>query len=158
MGTWTCWLAQHYKHIYSVEPVHYHTLEHNCRATDTHNVTVIPHAVSDTHSTQTIWVREDNSGDTGFLDSTSGRQPQEIQTITIDSLELDNITGIKMDLQGHELEALLGAEHTVHKYKPTLCVELGKGNTHIEALLSEWQYVLEQQCGKDWIYKHTHEK
>lgn len=46
-----------------------------------------------------------------------------INTITIDLLDLKNISIIHLDLEGSEYDALLGAQKTISKYKPTIIVE-----------------------------------
>jgi len=45
-----------------------------------------------------------------------------IQVRTIDNLELDNVSFIKMDIEGAELNVLKGAEKTILKNKPKLAI------------------------------------
>lgn len=49
---------------------------------------------------------------------------REIQIKTLDSFHLENIGFIKVDVEGHELEVLLGAENTLKKNRPKLLVEI----------------------------------
>lgn len=49
----------------------------------------------------------------------------EIQTISIDSmLEGKKATYIKMDIEGAEMEALIGAQKTIEKYRPNLAISI----------------------------------
>lgn len=46
-----------------------------------------------------------------------------IQLITIDSLGLDDVSAIKIDVEGHELTVILGAEKTITQCRPLLITE-----------------------------------
>ena len=54
----------------------------------------------------------------------------DIETFEIKSKKLDNFTFsnrisfIKIDVEGHEMSVIKGAENTIKKYKPTLLVEI----------------------------------
>ena len=48
----------------------------------------------------------------------------KIQTKTLDSYALENIGFVKIDVEGHELDVLLGATNTLTKYKPNIIVEV----------------------------------
>ncbi len=46
-----------------------------------------------------------------------------IQTVTVDSLELTACDYIKIDIEGDELKALIGAQKTIAKFRPVMCIE-----------------------------------
>src|SRR6266542_3229837 len=46
-----------------------------------------------------------------------------VEVITIDSLELEDVSVIKIDVEGGELEVLKGAERTIERWRPLLYVE-----------------------------------
>ena len=54
----------------------------------------------------------------------------DIETFEIKSKKLDNFTFsnrisfIKIDVEGHEMSVIKGAENTIKQYKPTLLVEI----------------------------------
>jgi len=50
----------------------------------------------------------------------------EIDTITIDSLNLPRVDFIKIDVEGMELEVLAGAQATLNRCKPVLLIDRGK--------------------------------
>ena len=81
-------------------------------------------------------------------------------TIVIDSLNLPACDLIQLDVEGYELNALLGAVNTIKKYKPVLCIEfcekwLNRYKTtsdNIETLLAELGYKYVELHGADRIY------
>jgi FkbM family methyltransferase len=46
-----------------------------------------------------------------------------VNMITIDSLDLNNVDYMKIDVEGAESLVLLGAEKTIKKFKPVICFE-----------------------------------
>lgn len=53
---------------------------------------------------------------------------QKVEMITVDSLNLNQIDFIKIDVEGMELDVLKGGIETIKKFKPVLLVEHAKGN------------------------------
>jgi FkbM family methyltransferase len=47
----------------------------------------------------------------------------EVQALTVDNLKLDRCHVIKIDVEGHELEALTGCSKTISKYRPVIMYE-----------------------------------
>lgn len=73
----------------------------------------------------------------------------DIPVITIDSLNLDHIDVITMDIEGSEYEALQGAEHIIMRDKPALFISIhpafmynGHGHTSDDLIhmLDKWGY------------------
>lgn len=58
------------------------------------------------------------------------------QTIALDDLNLDNVGLIKLDLEGHEPEALNGMWRTIERNKPFLIIELSEGYLSEETINS----------------------
>jgi FkbM family methyltransferase len=48
--------------------------------------------------------------------------------VTIDGLSVDDLSIIQLDVEGYELEALLGAVVSIRKYRPIIMVEDNNGN------------------------------
>lgn len=61
-----------------------------------------------------------------------------IETICIDDVIMDEVTFIKMDIEGAEIKALNGAKHIIRKYKPKLAICVYHRN---EDILEISQYV-----------------
>ena len=74
--------------------------------------------------------------------------------VTIDSMSLENVSVIQLDIEGFELEALNGGLETIKKNRPTILIEdnsrncaqflenLGYSKTGVIPGISIWQYVL----------------
>jgi FkbM family methyltransferase len=52
-----------------------------------------------------------------------GKNGEQVQTTTIDNLELKNLDFIKIDVEGAESLVILGGIETIKKYKPIICFE-----------------------------------
>jgi FkbM family methyltransferase len=51
-----------------------------------------------------------------------------VEVITLDSLALPSVSFIKMDVEGHEVAVLQGAEQTLRTHKPVLLMEIREAN------------------------------
>ena len=70
-------------------------------------------------------------------------QLTEIRTITVDSLDLDRLDLIKIDVEGMELDVLRGAHATIARHKPIVVVErLKTRHDLLIAALTEHGYTL----------------
>jgi FkbM family methyltransferase len=70
-------------------------------------------------SSETI-LHFDNSR--GSASSFSNTGTESIQTITIDNIVEDAVDFIKLDIEGAETEALIGAKNVISKFKPKLAI------------------------------------
>ena len=74
------------------------------------------------------WISQEGSGGIGltnnFFESTIQRDKTEvIEIITIDSLKLDRLDYIKIDVEGYEEHVINGGINTIKKYKPIIVLE-----------------------------------
>lgn len=77
-----------------------------------------------------------------------------VPTMAIDDLGLRDVRFVKLDVEGHELSALRGAERTVRRDRPVLLVELEQRHQPIEpavALLAGWGYRGHVLPGRTWL-------
>lgn len=77
----------------------------------------------------------------------------EVRVTTID--ELSESTGarwqvLKLDLEGFDLEGLMGAARTIEADRPLILVETVKGGHEIRSLLASWNY---EVCWYDWRHQ-----
>lgn len=128
-GTWTREFAREFDQVIAVEPREdlMECLETNTNKCD--NVVLIQSALG--HESRNVTIGKgqlaNNSG-THQVQSTVKKQkvsfPKgDTPLITIDSLELDDVDFIKLDIEGFELFALQGAEETLKRCKPVVHLE-----------------------------------
>ena len=55
----------------------------------------------------------------------------QLKVNTIDNLHLSKLDFIKIDVEGDELNVLIGANTTINKFKPTMYIEIN--STYIKA-------------------------
>lgn len=78
----------------------------------------------------------------------------KIPTLTIDSLNLEKVDFLKVDVEGYEIKVLMGAENTIKRWNPVILVEQKRWEKYSPdgpspaELLASWGY---QQIGA-WRY------
>lgn len=83
---------------------------------------------------------------------------EKVNNTFIDYYELDNIGLIKIDIEGHELEALKGAFNTIEKSKPCIIAEHHTNEEHLQVMdyLKQFGYYLATIIEEDnlnYVYK-----
>lgn len=65
-----------------------------------------------------------------------------VECVTLDSFDFKNVTFIKIDVEGHEIEVLKGALSTIQRSRPDILVEihLGINIEDIQKLLPDYSY------------------
>lgn len=107
-----------FKQIYTFEPdpINFYCLNLNLPFT---NVNKIQACLGNKH--EMIDLVNPFTDDVGGYHVTHGSR---IPTLKIDDLELVECDLIMLDVEGYELNALKGAEETIKKYRPILCIEI----------------------------------
>lgn len=150
----------YFKKIYTFEPdpVNFYCLNQNVTST---NVIKMQACVGNSKKTvQTDHlIREDRPIDIGGVHITGeGYTP----TIRIDDLNLPACDLIQYDVEGYELEAILGTIETIKRFKPTVCLEfcekwLNRYDTNSEDLLKlmkDLGYVEVSSIRVDRVFVH----
>ncbi|HSS63956.1 MAG TPA: FkbM family methyltransferase [Gammaproteobacteria bacterium] len=126
LGLFTYFLSRLSSHVYAFEPNPFPLRA--LRAVAGSNVTVLPIAVSDRSGEAELVVPRtakgwSNNGAslTKPADALAGRLTVECRAI--DDLDYRNVGFIKIDIEGHELAALKGAEQTLKRERPNLFIE-----------------------------------
>lgn len=127
--------AEHFNDVYAFEPMkeHYQCLIENTK--EFLNVKCFNFAVSDSSSiSEAAYRTNKNSGTFQLLDKNykqpSKKSPREIYTVEtkkLDDFIYKDVDLIKIDVEGWELEVLLGAEKTILEHLPVLIVEFTGG-------------------------------
>jgi len=120
-GQWPYRFGQLFDEVITFEPLpeNRECLLANIEGTD--NITVWGYALSDrdTKGQMAFDKSELNNSGAGYFKE----GPGEIETTTIDSLELDRCDLIQLDIEGHELEALKGGKETITAFRPVVVLE-----------------------------------
>lgn len=75
--------------------------------------------------THFINLQNENNCGVGYVNDKVGIKKE---MITVDSLNLDGVSLIKLDVENYEFQVLEGAKNTILKYKPVIIIELHKTN------------------------------
>lgn len=89
------------------------------------------------------------------------KERYDINVITLDSLNLKNVSVIKMDVEGHELKALQGAENTIKNSKPAIIVEIWKDKkrrSDVKKFLNKLGYTMKPVTKTDFLCVHKSKK
>ena len=81
----------------------------------------------------------------------------DIPIMTLDSLNLKNVSVMKVDVEGHELNALKGSKKTIMKSKPVILLEVWRKRTDrlqkIKEFMKEINYKITHLSADDFICK-----
>ena len=127
-GPWTFWLARRASQVITIEPLP-HLVEFIRKVAPGH-VRVIAAAASDEAGTASLWAPTSGPGSEGRATMHPGPGAErsatvvEVPTMAIDSLELERLDLLKIDVEGHEVKVLAGAAATIARCRPVLIVEV----------------------------------
>ena len=155
IGSWSVYLANVFDTVISFEPLksNYDCLVENTKDMD--NVETYMKALGDKETRMSMHdpVDKGNSG-AGWL-----MEGNDFDVITVDSLNLEELDFLKLDVEGYEPYAIDGALETIKKFHPVILVEqkeitarfgipLDSAGRKIESL----GYKYAAKKGNDFIY------
>lgn len=122
-GLYTSWFTRYSKEVHSFEPVPpvFEVLDE--LREETNNLFTYNKAVSNTIGTVDFYVDTKRLSNSSFINHVDGMQIQ-VDTITLDSMNFENVGFLKVDVEGFELAVLQGAEKLVEHQRPTCMVEI----------------------------------
>jgi FkbM family methyltransferase len=121
-GPWSIALARRFDRVVAFEPNP--VVAGRLRPVLPSNVTLVPAAASDVAGTASLHAPEALGAEGVGAIGPKTEKTVEVETVTIDSLGLDDLDFIKVDVEGHEHQALVGGLSTIERNRPTLLVEL----------------------------------
>jgi FkbM family methyltransferase len=141
-------------------------LEDNVELNDLENVTILKKALSDKDENKTMYTFP--AGDIGagtlhnpvkFKLESNTVETKTVECIRLDSLNLKNISFIKVDIQEHEFNFLLGAKNTLEQERSSIVLELPERNKKereeskkCSKFLRKIGYHQKQRKGKDVLF------
>ena len=150
VGTWTTAMNEFCGRVVAFEPdpVHYECLVKNCPDdVETHQLAV-------GNEQKMISLSEDN-----FTQAKRIVGEGSIPMVTVDSLKLDDVDLIKIDVEGYEMEVLKGAENTLENVN-YLMIELnnnakkyGSSNLEIEKFLRKMKFEVLIKVWPDVVWR-----
>lgn len=132
VGLWSMWLARYFQNIIAYEPI---PVLQECFALNVWqdgkknaNVELRKFALGDQTRDIDLSFELDNSGHTHVLPSDEEKHIPAASLVRASMRRLDDegiasVGAIKIDVEGFELAVLRGAEETIRKNKPIICME-----------------------------------
>jgi FkbM family methyltransferase len=129
-----------------------------------HNIFEMPFALSNS-ADQTVPLKMADFGNMGtwFLYPGKCQSSTNAKTMTIDQLALKRLGLIWLDVEGHEIPALMGAMKTIQQHRPVLALEIkdmGDQFGFNKANAIEWVrnqgYQLAEQVKDDFVFTPCH--
>lgn len=153
VGVWPKYLAAQFMQVYTFEPEHMNFIALNRNCGEKH-VYRMQAALGSENKPVNIVVHPQNIG--GHHVMGRGLVPQ----IRIDDLGLQDVDMIVLDIEGSELDAILGAKLTIKRSRPVLHLEMRghiekykRGTTkELERLLKDLGYSRHSEIGDDSVY------
>ena len=116
LGIMSYRMCRDFKHVHAIEPLFAQYIKPNVKAD---NITIHEVAVGETEKTDAMRVG----------------QYRNIKCITIDSLNIEDVDFMKIDVEHYEWFALQGAEETIKLYHPILMMEVKNDNPYRNQIL-----------------------
>jgi len=172
IGTHSVKLSKLSKKLYCFEPLpsSNELLKKNLQLNNCNNVDVFNCGLSDNFEIADFgWIQSNNPGASFLNNNPMGlpdnshnyNQNSKVNLITINSLNLDKLDFIKLDVEGYEPKVINGGINTIKKLKPIIILECwsnhnsGADPIHTEetfSILFEIGYRMERISHSDWLF------
>ncbi len=115
-----------------------------CRRFSLDNVVVEPRAVYSSSSRKTLFVPEGHQPGASLLEPAEKSKAIEVQTICLDDYlpEDGRVSAMKIDVEGAELDVLLGAQRTLRRCRPLIVVECDRRLATLERMKETFSLLL----------------
>ncbi len=151
-GFWPRRLALHFRTVYAFEcePTLFECAKRNLHRWRVKNV-ILSNCGLGASAGQAM-MRPHRSAGSWSIDPIEGTVP--VTLVTIDGLGLKSCDAIVLDVEGWEVEALVGASETIAQFRPVIHVEeLPENAARIAAHMKFLRYRLAARAHKDAIYR-----
>ena len=163
VGLTTRILAEHYDYVIAIEPSSQNRacLYRNMKEA-MNNVIALPFAAGKENRKSELRINMDNCGGSAInkefcnSDTVEGIEIRRIDDMVNSIADKEKTSLIKLDIQGGEYEALIGAENTIKRSRPTIICEVKsfskETDPNIANLMRDMDYVEFVRYGKDTVY------
>ena len=118
VGFWLRDMCKQFKHVYAFEPIE-EVRQCLAKNVEDRNYSTYSFGLGAKNDTIKVNYNPTETGNTHANDKGN----LEVTIKTLDSFALDNIDYIKIDAEGYEIEALIGAKKLIEKCKPFIHIE-----------------------------------
>ncbi len=153
VGNYALSLHTRAKMIYAFEPSEGNMayLRENIASNKIENIETVRKAVSSEDGKRVkIYFSPDAGGSNSLYDKFDGRH-EIVETVTLDTFcrtrNIEQVDIIKMDVEGAEFDALIGAEKTLKRFHPLLLVEFCSTNAEAAGYRLKEQYLFIMNLG-----------
>lgn len=148
VGTWPVALSKQFEKVISFEPdpLNFHCMELNCTAS---NIEIHQLGLGNEEATYGMQRDEKNIGAHYLIPG------DEVKIIELDSMNLENVDFLCLDIEGFEYQACLGAEDTISRCQPVIHLEDKGLSTKYEIPQGKVIEYLEKKHGYKMV-KHVH--
>lgn len=141
IGTHTVKMASMCSKLYGFEPMPttFEVLKKNITLNNLNNVILHKKGVADKEgTTKYSWIPADNPGGSGLENNPMGKpswiesttENIEVELTTIDSLNLEKLDFMKVDVEGYEILVIKGAMNTIQRCRPVISMEVWKDHNN----------------------------
>ena len=145
IGTHSIYFSNFCKKVYAFEPDGEikKKLDFNISINKINNIVTVEKALSNSNSFREFFSPIGSNKGTGSLNYNhapkNNRKLKKVETVIgdeyINQLRINKIDFIKLDVEGHEIDALSGLEKTINRFMPILLIEISKGS--IETIINK---------------------
>jgi FkbM family methyltransferase len=126
---WNALMFSEYGPVHTFEPVFHGIISKNISDNVTnYPITLHPYGLSDANTKRDIWVPYSDDGVCNYagasITKNTQSRPMEIELKRLDDVYFGTPGLLKIDVEGHELEVLKGAEQTIRKHLPNIYIEI----------------------------------
>jgi FkbM family methyltransferase len=151
VGFWSRRLVQDFSYVYAFEPDPEHVQCLMANVTKP-NITVMQVALSNISHTLKFSKAIENSGMSHIAP-----EGVDVQCEPLDRWNIQDVDLIKIDVEGHEISVLHGAEKTILRSRPVLFIEILDSaaadlRNGILDLMAEWNYELKSVTHENYIF------
>tara|TARA_B100000749_G_scaffold256820_1_gene225745 strand:- start:1029 stop:1637 length:609 start_codon:yes stop_codon:yes gene_type:complete len=151
VGIWSKRLSKDFSKVICFEPLSKHIECHKENCKELNNVFLYEYALSDIETDAIMTTKDRNSGMSSLEQKKFRNKKEEVvKTKTLDSFKFEKIDFMKIDVEGYEEHALMGAKKTILEYSPKIFIEIwGVKFEKVSQLISSMGYNTMKKVGYD---------